>query len=76
MILLLPFATAAIWPQSPSSAQATPEPFGAGLFTDTYRGTFTPDGNTLSFFRPGRDLYFVRDFSAFYHVPLTAALDR
>jgi Tol biopolymer transport system component len=29
-----------------------PEPFGAGIFTDTYRGTFTPDGDTFYFFRP------------------------
>ena len=51
-LLLLVFAAAAVWPSSPTSVQATPEPFGAGLFTDTYRGTFTPVGNTLYFFRP------------------------
>lgn len=51
-LLLLAFAAAAVWSQSTPSVQTTPEPFGAGLFTDTYRGTFTPDGNTLYFFRP------------------------
>ena len=52
MLLLLTLATAAPGSQSTSSAPAAPEPFGAGLFTDTYRGTFTPDGNSLYFFRP------------------------
>ena len=51
-LLLLAFATAALWPQPTAPVQATPEPFGAGLFTDTYRGSFTPDGDTLYFFRP------------------------
>jgi len=52
VMLLLLTLTAALGPQSPALAPAPPEPFGAGLFTDTYRGTFTPDGNSLYFFRP------------------------
>jgi hypothetical protein len=54
MVTLLLLALAATAPglQTRAPAPAAPEPFGAGLFTDTYRGTFTPDGNSLYFFRP------------------------
>lgn len=44
-----------------------PKPLGAGVNTDGF--------DVFPFFSPsGRDMYFVRDFSAFYHVPLNAAL--
>jgi hypothetical protein len=44
-----------------------PKPLGGSINTDGY--------DLFPFFSPdGRELYFVRDFAAFYHLPLKAAL--